>query len=171
MEISKANFSGNIFERFYGLDEVLTYSLGKSVLDVGASDGLVAYEFARYGASHLDLIEKDEDRVAFSKRLFRDVPTKTTHVSLDILNIKLLKKELLDGYDIVLFLGVYHHLVQQTEKEKVCDLISLLIDKTKKYFVVRTPKIDEVADIIGKRLKMSLRMSHNNIGDIAIWEK
>ena len=71
LNIGKSNHSGNSFDRFYGLDNLLSFCKNKSVLDVGNSDGLVTYEFARYGSNICHGIELDNERVQFCKRLFK----------------------------------------------------------------------------------------------------
>lgn len=136
------NFSGSIFDRLRGLDFILTRCAGCSVLDIGSNDGLISYEFARNGISLVHGFEKNRHRVAFANRLFRDVPIESRFVSADLAvsGVEFERRHqslLLRRYDIVLFLGVYHHLRSQMPKEELQSLVEVLLDKAETWFVDR----------------------------------
>jgi hypothetical protein len=52
----------------------------------------------------------------------------------------------LENYDIVLFLGVYHHLSRKSRKSILLNLLKL----SKKFFAIRTPKESYIKDSIDK---------------------
>ncbi len=172
LKIGTKNFTGNIFERFDGLEILFNNCKNKSILDLGSCDGLIAYEFARNGASRIDLFEKDKNRIKFSKRLFRDVPIESNHIALDIIkNFSKLENNTQKKYDIVLFLGLYHHIKAAYKAKDIKRFIDFLVNKTREYLGVRTPKIPEVEKLINNRLALIFTKTFVNMGEIAIWKK
>jgi len=151
--VGKRNFSGDLFQRFIGLDPLLDEAEGGSVLDIGSNEGLISYEFAKAGARTLHGFERDRDRVLFARRLFRDVPAQS---HFDTANMAVSGSDfakahgdvLLPKYDIVLFLGVYHHLIGQTPRENVDDLVVSLLDRAETWFAVRTNMLDDFESVI-----------------------
>ena len=122
-------------------------------MDIGSAEGLIDYEFARNGASIIHGFERDIKRVKFSKLLFQEVPVKSKfHVADLSVSYKKFDKQfkttLLGNYDIVLYLGIYHHLIKQTSVKNVQDFIKYLLDKTNTFFVVRTNMISSFENII-----------------------
>lgn len=141
----KKPFAGNVFERFHGLDLILSKCAGCTVLDFGSSYGLISYEFARYGATTIHGFERDGQAVKFSGTLFQYVPIETAFVQANLaIPAEIFERkyaaQLLPHYDIVLFLGVYHHLVRQMAKDDLHELIVALLKRCKKWFVVRTDR-------------------------------
>ena len=119
------------------------------MLDIGSCDGLVAYELARGGAATIHGFERDAADVLFAQRLFRDVPMESRFVQANLAISgsefeRLFGPKLLDQYDTVLFLGMYHHLDRQMERPDLDDLVEFLLGRTRRRFVVRTMQIDEV---------------------------
>ncbi|EDP71454.1 hypothetical protein FBALC1_03182 [Flavobacteriales bacterium ALC-1] len=146
-------YTGNVFDRFIGLENILAECKGLSILDIGAAEGLIDYEFAKNGCSLIHGFERDPKRVNFAKLLFQEVPIESQFRKAD-LSIKFekfnnkFKDILLDNYDITLYLGVYHHLIKQSKEEDVHEFIKCLLRKTKTYFVVRTNMIESIENII-----------------------
>ena len=142
-KVGVKNFAGSLWDRFHGLDYAFERCEGASLLDVASCEGLISYEFVRRGARLVHAIERDKDRVQFSKRLFRDVPIES---NFEAGNVAISGSEferkhsawLLPQYDIVLFLGIYHHLERQMPVDDLNDLVRLLAERTGKYMVVRT---------------------------------
>ncbi|MFV1979020.1 MAG: class I SAM-dependent methyltransferase [Myxococcota bacterium] len=147
----RKRFTGNLFDRSRGLEPVLEDCRGETILDIGSCDGLVAYEFARAGASTIHGLERDAADVYFANRLFRDVPTESRFIQAD-LSIsgpefdRRYGQKLLPAYDMLLFLGVYHHLKRQAAPEALGSLIDVLLRRTRRRAVVRTKQIDEMEE-------------------------
>ncbi len=165
-EMGEKNYSGNIFDRLRGLEFVLAKCAGCDVLDIGSNEGLVSYEFARNGARLIHGFERDERMVGFAQRLFRDVPIEGRFVAADLaISGKEFAEKygqlLLAQYDVVLFLGVYHHLRRQGPMENLHSLIEVLLDKAKHWFVVRTNRIPEFEPII---LSRGFKLAHSSPG-------
>lgn len=147
----RKRYAGSLFDRFEGLEPLLAESPGASVLDIGACDGLVAYELARAGARLVHGFERDGGDVAFARRLFRDVPVEAAFVEADLSGgTSVMERHalLLDRYDIVLFLGVHHHLAGQMERTALDELVGFLADRADKLFAVRTVNLEEVEPLL-----------------------
>ena len=151
--IGRKNFQGNLFDRFAGLDEMFGEAPEATVLDVGMSEGHIAYEFARAGARLIHGIEKHRDKVQFARRLFRDVPVDHVFWCADLARASLGSVApgaggLRARYDIVLFLGVYHHLRKQMSAARLSELLRELLDRAELWFVVRSDALPDFADQI-----------------------
>jgi len=149
----RKRFAGDLFQRFEGLEPVFLRSPGATVLDIGACDGLVAYELARRGAAVVHGFELDEGDVAFARRLFRDVPAESAFVATDLTQDPASFRTrhadvLLESYDIVLFLGVYHHLERQTSAEALDGFVRVLAGMARSLFAVRTKQLDRVEPLL-----------------------
>ena len=164
--MSKRSYSGNIFDRLRGLEFILAKCSGCDVLDIGSNEGLVSYEFARNGARLIHGLESDEQMAGFSERLFRDVPIEGRFI---VANLAISGNEfearygqlLQRQYDVVLFLGVYHHLKRQGPIANLHSFVEVLLDKAKCWFVVRTNRIPEFEPII---LSRGFKLVHSSPG-------
>ncbi len=150
---SRKRFAGSIFDRFRGLEPLLADCAGESVLDIGSCDGLVAYEFARAGAAVVHGFELDPSDVRFARRLFRDVPGESRFVVADLAGSgaafeRRYGRGLLPDYDTVLFLGVYHHLVRQSSRSAIAELLSFLLRRTRRRLAIRTKLIDDIEPVV-----------------------
>jgi 2-polyprenyl-3-methyl-5-hydroxy-6-metoxy-1,4-benzoquinol methylase len=146
--LGKRNFSGNLFDRLRGLDFLLEQCADCTIMDIGCNEGLVAYEFARNGAKLVHGFDRDGQRVRFARRLFRDVPIESRFVrtNLAVSGAEFQAKHrsvLLPEYDIVLFLGVYHHLKRQMPVHRLHGLVEELLNRSGHWFVDRGKCIDE----------------------------
>ena len=139
--------SGTIVERMEGLTRLLINTPGLTVLDIGSNDGRIAYEFARRGARLIHGFELNADLVDFSNRLFTNYSDKTgaSFKAVNLADATRINWTLEEGYDIVLYLGMYHHLVKQGD---AIPLIEWLLQKANQYFAIRSPRIREVRSLI-----------------------
>jgi hypothetical protein len=161
------NYSGTYESRIKGLDIMYPLCEGKTVVDMGSSNGNIAYQFCCRGAKKLHGYEKDTTKVAFTNKLFASFPTETRFMGAHLLNKngkELFAKSLDPEYDIVLYMGVHHCLMKGNQKgplrraiqktiatgvdhtEKVMPhkklicypIVDLLIRKAKTYFCYRS---------------------------------
>lgn len=99
--------------RLNGLAELLRSCRGKRVLDLGAAEGLISREFLKHGASLVHGFEIDEGRVSFARQLCAPFGNATFRIA-NLANwdsfIRSQAEGLQDSYDIVLYLGIQHHL-------------------------------------------------------------
>ncbi len=155
--IGRKNFQGDLFDRFQGLDPLFERASGASVLDVGMSEGHIAYEFARRGATLIHGLEKHHDKVRFARRLFRDVPVAHRFWCVDLSRPTDLlapggggddRSELRARYDVVLFLGIYHHLRKQMPQTRLDALLDALLEHAGTWFGVRSDALPDFASRI-----------------------
>jgi len=177
-DTGKANFQGDQFKRFEELDVLFDSCSNSSVLDIGMSDGLISYEFARHGATTIHGIEIDDERVRFAKRLFSNIPVVSSFKALNLAfeSDKLQNSAIfLPYYDIVLFLGVYHHLKKQMKRKDLDDLLEGLLGLSEKHFAVRTNQLPEIEDRIisagFERLNAMNAHSKEKIGTLGIYKR
>jgi SAM-dependent methyltransferase len=167
-------YSGNIFDRLSGLENVLNQCQDSKVLDVGCAQGLVSYEFAKYGASLIHGVDINESFLDFAEMLFSEVPIESKFVRCDLaIGSKsfIQKVEPLNKYDIVLYLGIYHHLMKQTSKDIVLDLLGFLLNICEDFFIVRTDLVGEIHQFIydhGFEL-YSYDNWNENVGELRIY--
>jgi SAM-dependent methyltransferase len=171
-------FSGSSFDRLAGLDPLLEAARGVSVLDIGSCDGLVSYEFARRGARLVHGFERDPSDVHFARRLFRDVPVEWsfTEADLAVTGREIERRHgsgLLERYDVVLFLGVYHHFARQMGRAELDGLVEFLLGRTARFFAVRTPRLDDLdPQVLAAGFEQrSEHPAHGRVGPLRVYER
>lgn len=125
----------NLSTQMEVVDRILPRALGKTVFDVGCAEGLIAIEFAKAGAVHVDGIELVRERVTLGKVLAGDLPVKLFRGSLENLHHAHTDPigPMRMTYDITLALAIVH-------KVKVPDrLIRYLASFTKELLALRLP--------------------------------
>jgi 2-polyprenyl-3-methyl-5-hydroxy-6-metoxy-1,4-benzoquinol methylase len=99
--------------RMSGLEGLAAACSGKSILDLGTAEGLIASHFLRRGAALIHGFEIVPDRVLAARRIceeFKNASFWQADLS-DWLDFRARYAEhLLVQYDIVLYLGLHHHL-------------------------------------------------------------
>jgi SAM-dependent methyltransferase len=99
--------------RMSGLEPLARACSGKSVLDLGAAEGLVANRFLQHGAALVHGFDIVLDRVIAARRICGEFPN-AGFWQADLSDWKLFRAKhaeyLLARYDIVLYLGLHHHL-------------------------------------------------------------
>lgn len=174
--INEKTFTRTTFDRMKGLDVLLERCQGSSILDIGSCDGLVSYEFARHGARLVHGFDFNVSDIAFAMKLFRAVPIESAFAfeDLTIGAEKLFKKHAVEeSYDIVLYLGVHHHLRKQMQSDQLSDLLEGLLTKSRKYFAVRTNMVRECEQqILGSGFKLIHRdEGAQRLGALRIYER
>ncbi|MFK5984286.1 MAG: class I SAM-dependent methyltransferase [Pseudomonadota bacterium] len=163
--------------RLHGLSDVLIRARNKTVLDFGSAEGVVAYEFLKNYAKFLVGFEIDNDRVEKS----RGICSKFSNFNFyceDLNNWIKIKKNYehtySDGVDIVLYLGIHHHLHKVAREQVLLDLLKI----TNNLFVIRTPKAffdsDNIEDLIiskGYILMNEYEGAIDSSGVLKIFEK
>lgn len=92
-------------EQLRGLKPALNACKGKTVLDLGAAEGLISAAFARSGAAEVLAVELVPDHVAAARKVCKGLPVKFVQAELAgwIKN-----NPDLEQFDIVLVLGIAH---------------------------------------------------------------
>ena len=124
-------------ERLSGLQPLLDRADGLTVIDLGAAEGVVAREFLKHGVTKLHGFDLDADRVRAAERLcapWACVAFRTADLS-DWDKFRTTQSDLLEEYyDIVLYLGLHHHLPAATRRRTLQQLARM----ARCYFVIRT---------------------------------
>lgn len=114
--------------RFEGLSDLLLRARGCSVIDIGMNRGHVAYDFFLNGARLVHGCDIDGASVQAARHWFSELQ----HVQSQFEVVDLEKgPSSLDpfgpeGYDIVLFIGVYHKLKRVMTPEALANLVAHL---------------------------------------------
>lgn len=167
-------------DRLSGLHDLLGYAEGKSVLDVGTNNGLIPFQFALRGASLIHGCDIDGPAIDAARVIFTDVAVPSR---FEVLNLAegpsaleaAFGKEYRTQYDVVLFLGVYNKLKDQTSTVAIAELVRHLADRTREYFVARSiPEyLQEMAPMLAEA---GLRRVHFSdlsptVGPLEAWRK
>lgn len=175
--IGQKNFQGDLFGRFQGLDPLFQRAGGCSVLDLGMSEGHIAYEFARHGALVVHGLEQHRDKVRFAERLFRDTAIDTCFLCADLSFSgpsfeARYGKALLPRYDIVLFLGVYHHLKKEISETDLGSLVDAIAERSGKWLAVRSDALpDFEARILAAGFRLDYEAPKEAIGLLRVYER
>lgn len=134
---------GDISLRVAHFDQLLAEAKGKTLLDVGCYDGLIAYEFVRAGATLVHGIDNDPYHLATARRIFTQValPSTFTHADLrrDCALTRALGTNADRRFDIVLFLGVYQHIYTAMRDSTRRALVRGVCDRTASLLAARMP--------------------------------
>ena len=168
--------SGVHDDRLSGLRDLLHYAKGASLLDIGMNHGLISFEFARSGASVVHGCDIYEPGVLTAREIFTESGAKSRFEIVDLAAgpealERAFGQDYLPHYDIILFLGIYHKLKEQTSDETIKQLIRHLITRVAQYIVVRTTMIEELGMIL---MQSGLRKVHFSalssiVGPVEIW--
>ncbi len=128
-------------ERLRGLEPVFAEARGAAVLDLGAAEGLVSGALARAGARVLHAFERDPGRVEAATVLLRGIegPVEARAEAADLADWGAFTRTFADvlrpRYDVVLFLGLYHHLPPGSRDAALRGALA----RAERWFAVRTP--------------------------------
>jgi ribosomal protein L11 methylase PrmA len=170
--------SGTHEDRLSGLRDLLQCAHGTTVLDIAMNHGLIAFEFARCGAKLVHGCDVHPPAVNAAREIFAElaVPSRFEVVNLTGGSASLelaFGREYLVRYDIVLFLGIYHKLVEQTSADAIVELVQHLLDRTERHFVIRTTLMDQLQPIIAKKpfRKVHFSALSSVVGPLQIWQR
>lgn len=111
--------------RFSGLSDLLLFANGSSVIDIGMNRGHVAYDFYLNRARVVHGCDIDGASVQVARHWFSELP----HVQsqFEVVDLEKGPKSLdpfgPEGYDIVLFIGVYHKLKRVMAPDDLSNLV------------------------------------------------
>jgi len=118
-------------ERWPDVQAVVDLRKDDHVLDIGCAEGLISLEVAQRVRT-VRAIEIEPDRIANAKALQRERGVE--NVTFEVGSVCQIDLQPL-AYDVVLFLGVYHHLAQETQ----VPALTKLLMACKRHFIMRTP--------------------------------
>lgn len=133
---------------------------GKTVLDIGAYDGLFSFEAERLGAKkvvatdyYIWVTENGKKGFLFAREILN---SKVEDVEIDVFDIS---PDTLGVFDVVLFLGVFYHL------KNPCLALEKVADVTKEKLILET----EIEFIDGKRPLMFFYPTNEANNDHTNW--
>jgi hypothetical protein len=171
---------GFLQDRLCGLHELLRCAKGATVLDIGMNNGLVGFEFARHGAALVHGCDFHEPSVNAARAIFSEVAIPSKFETVDLGGgPRALKtafgRDYLLRYDVVLFLGIYNKLKDQTSDKALAELVQHLIGRTARFFVVRSlPQfLDEMRPLfVGTGLRRVYFSDLSSVvGPVEIWQQ
>jgi hypothetical protein len=168
-------------DRLAGLRDLLQYAGGMSVLDVAMNHGLVSLELARRGVSLVHGCDYHEPAVLAARGIFAEfrMPSRFELVDLtggpEALQAAF-GADYLPRYDIVLFLGIYHKLKEQTSGAVIERLVRHLAMQASRYFVVRAASsamLDKLAPMLRDAGMRKVHFSALSlvVGPMEIWQR
>lgn len=123
----------NITDRLRGLDYLFDRMEGQTVLDVGCAEGVISEICYTSGAESVYGVDVRPEAVVNARK---NCPRGTFS------NVDVRHWTPPDKYDIVLFLGVYHHL-----PDSHSSTLQKFVKTARKYFAIRTPKHPDIPEL------------------------
>lgn len=170
--------------RLDGVGDILLRARGASVLDIGCSRGMVAYEFANNGAVMVHGCDSYEEGIQTAKEVFADL--RAVESDFRVIDLSGGPSKLTDAYgttryDIIVMLATYHKLRRVMPPALLSSLMHSIAWRTKKYFVWRatsekdhenTQEMTTIDSDLGPDL-IRVHTSHlsHSLGLAAIWER
>jgi ribosomal protein L11 methylase PrmA len=174
----RRSISGTHEDRLSGLRDLLHCAKGMTVLDIGMNHGLIGFELARFGAALVHGCDIHASSVNAAREIFAEIaiPSRFEIVDLTAGSVALesaFGNDYRLRYDIVLFLGIYHTLKEQTSASVIADLVRHLMNRTAQYFVIRTMMIDELDAIVTNKgfKKVHYSALSSVVGPMEIWQR
>jgi 2-polyprenyl-3-methyl-5-hydroxy-6-metoxy-1,4-benzoquinol methylase len=174
----RRTISGTHEDRLCGLRDLLVCARGMTVLDIGMNHGLIGFELARFGAALVHGCDVHAPSVDAAREIFAELATPSRFEIIDLTGGAVALESAFGNdyrqrYDIVLFLGIYHKLKEQTSMSIIADLVRHLMTRTARYFVIRTPMIDELDAIVTSKdfRKVHYSALSTVVGPLAIWQR
>lgn len=133
--------SGDCADRLSGLVPAYEFASGSSVLDIGCYEGAILASFARRGAAILHGVDVYQPGLAASRealRPFQGWRVERCDLTGGIAAVEQSLAPMPLYYDIVLYLGVHHHLVRQMPPSEAASLAVELMRRARVLFAVRT---------------------------------
>ncbi len=148
-----STISGEAKDRPAGLRPLLERANGKSILDIGTFNGLIPYEFAKNDPRIIHGIDFFEQGIKAARTIFDDCNLESEFFIYDLSLGKDrfkadFKGKLLESYDIVLLLAIYHKLARQMPEKELDELMNYLISLSDQYIAARTPNIGPLDELI-----------------------
>lgn len=133
--------AGSSSDRLSGLDELLAQCAGKTILDLGCHDGAVSAAFADHGASRIDGCDLSKKSIEKANLRFESKKITANFYLCDLSRGEkaLDKLALLPRYDLVLYLGMHHHLIRQMSPRKYRKFAEAIAQRTHTTLAVRAP--------------------------------
>ena len=129
-------------DRLLGLRPLLEKANGLTILDIGCHVGTIAEAFAQQGAALIHVVDLYRPGVRKARDRLQAYETQAVFKRCDLAGgmsaIRIALPPLRPRYDIVLYLGMHHHMVSQMSAADLAQFVDDLLSSTDAYFAVRT---------------------------------
>lgn len=147
--------SGTEADRVAGLAPLLARAKGARVLDLGCYMGWVSLAFAEHGAAAIDAVDLYAPGVENARQSLASHRIEARVHQCDLRGGEAALGKVLPGdhsYDIVLYLGLHHHLRRALDKEELGSFVSAMLMRTRGFFAVRTTEkyFAELEDLLAR---------------------
>jgi glycosyltransferase involved in cell wall biosynthesis len=167
-----------LLDRLKDIDLLFERVEGMSIIDFGDAEGVIALECLKRGAAIIHGFDLDSSRVDMARELCRGFSIVTFRKSdlSDWSNFCQCNADLLlDSYDIVLFLGIQHHLPQVSRVQVLKEVAKL----AKRFLLIRTTaqtyQSDNIVAMIEaqglKRISLNSKAKPGFLGGIIAFER
>lgn len=138
---SSKKFAGTWDDRLDGLFSCGVDYSGKTILDVGCSMGIVAYEIAKHKPAYIHGIDILKPHIGVARSIFLGSSVESRFDAMSLGSRKL-PSVLRDHYDIVLLLAVYQHVRRGIGQYKADRIFADIINRAHT-IVARVPDEDD----------------------------
>lgn len=134
---------GGAEQRLFGLGPLLEVAVGKTVLDIGCHVGTVAEAFAQRGAALIHGVDIYRPGLRQARDRLLAYKTRSRIKRCDLVGgvaaLRVSIPKLARSYDIVLYLGMHHHLAHQMGAAELDRFTDALLALSGDFFAARTP--------------------------------
>lgn len=150
---------GKLQDRLHGLHRIYHCCKGASILDLGCSWGYASMMLVLQGATSVVGIEDDTEACRAAAYLFKDIDCNFKFINS---RVELYTKQ--DKFDIVLALGIIHHVPIALRK----DFVRHIFLSANNLVLIRTPKHDYT---VPENFFLFAKSPHDKIGALHIYVK
>lgn len=168
--------------RLDGMQDLLSYCSGRSVMDIGCNRGMVAYEFYLNGAVNVYGCDNYAEGIEVARHVFADV--RDCRGQFEVVDLTQGPRSLspfVATFDITVMLATYHKLKRIMPKPQLSELVQYIGQRTTLFFAWRgtsdkqTENEEEMA-AIDADLHSGFRRIHTSylsgeLGLCAIWRR
>lgn len=129
--------TGTPLDRLSGLEALLLRADGLSVLDIGCHKGFVALAFANAGAADIHAFDFFAPHVEIAKAILGEFKPPARVFQHDLAS-GILPGSQPRQFDIVLYLGVHHHLEKVMDEKRLTALFDQIVNAAGRYLAIRT---------------------------------
>jgi 2-polyprenyl-3-methyl-5-hydroxy-6-metoxy-1,4-benzoquinol methylase len=175
---NKPRVTGFINDRLNGLGQFVSKAIGKTILDIGCNRGLISFEFARNGAALVHGCDHYRRGIRTARDIFEEVPTKSRFEIIDLSRgqeaiARAFGDDYLPTYDVVLYLGVHHHLRRSMSEESLGELVKHLAGRTGSTLIARTSALDHLSVVL-RSTGLSMHSLNNDlpvVAPLSVWSR
>lgn len=168
--------------RLEGMQDLLSYCRGRSVMDIGCNRGMVAYEFYLNGAAQVYGCDNYAEGIEVARHVFADIrDCRGQFEVVDLAQGPLALLPFVATFDITVMLATYHKLKRVMPKQILSELVQHIGARTTLYFAWRgtsdkPSENEEEMAALDVDLYPDFRRVHTSylsdeLGQCAVWKR